>query len=151
MSSQASSLNRLPATLAPPFVRMALGPQLLLTLLPETLSRLLLDRRLLDGRLVSRRPLPARSLLWSRLLSSGGIELRLNPLRLRSPSALRLWTLDGRMTFLPGRRRRLHGLLTRRASGRRCRLLTLRARASGSGRLRMLNALRSHGSLRSTG
>ena len=81
------------------------------------------------------RPLSARSLLRSRLLSRA-IGLRLGSLWLRSPSALRLSTLDGR-TVLAGRRWRLGGLLTLRASGRRSRLLTLLALTRGSGRLRM--------------
>jgi len=112
------------------------SPLRLLALLFGMLRRLRLDRRGL-GRRASRGPLAAGSLLWTRLLSRS-VGLRLDPLGLRSASALRLGTFDGR-SFVPGSRRRLR------------RLLTLRARASGSGRLRMLNALRSHGSLRSTG
>jgi len=93
----------LPATLARSLARMPLGaPLRLLTLLPGMRRRVLLSKRL------SRRPLAARTLLWSHLLSRG-IRLRLDPLRFGSPSTLLMSTLDG-WPFLPGRRRSLHGL-----------------------------------------
>jgi len=124
------------------------APLRLLALLFGMLRRLRLDRRGL-GRRVSRGPLAARSLLWTRLLS-WSVGLRLDPLRLRSPSALRLGTLDGR-TFVPGSRRRLRRLLTWGASGRRLRgLLTLRALARGR-TLGMVYALGFYGRLHSTG
>src|SRR6266852_4807596 len=73
---------------------MTLGaPLRLLALLFGMLRGLRLDRRGL-GRRVSRGPLAARSLLWTRLLSRS-VGLRLDPLRLRSPSAVRLGPLDG--------------------------------------------------------
>ncbi len=80
--------------LALPLLGMTLGaPLRLLALLFGMLRGLRLDRRGL-GRRVSRGPLAARSLLWTRLLSRS-VGLRLDPLRLRSPSAVRLGTLDG--------------------------------------------------------
>ena len=135
--------------LALPLLGMTLGaPLRLLALLSGMLRRLRLDRRGL-GRRVSRGLLAARSLLWNRLLS-WSVGLRLDPLRLRSPSALRLGPLDGR-TFVPGSRWRLRRLLTRGAGGRRLRgLLTLRALARGR-TLRMVYALGFCGRLHSTG
>ncbi len=134
--------------LALPLLGMTLGaPLRLLALLFGMLRRLRLDRRGL-GRRVSRGPLAARRLLWNRLLS-WSVGLRLDPLRLRSPSALRLGTLDGR-TFVPGSGRSLRRLLTWGTGGRLRGLLTLRALARGR-TLWMVYALGFCGRLHSTG
>ena len=135
--------------LALPLLGMTFGsPLRLLALLFGMLRRLRLDRRGL-GRRASRGPLAAGSLLWTRLLSRS-VGLRLDPLGLRSASALRLGTLDGR-SFVPGSRRRLRRLLTWGASGRQLRgLLTLRALARRR-TLGMVDALGFCGRLHATG